>query len=242
MNLLYRLVLIRLLTTTTIVGIFVEIGYYPGVSNIFCGYQYGMYRIDIIPKQKCYKNKVSPYPYVDAFGNINWNLTDPRIFKGNSVDRGESPWTVLIKYDGQLTLKASYCTGVLISRKWVMTAARCNFAFGQYGSNRFPRVHVFIGDSQSREKGMRLRVQLHHIWRHPKYNPFIDFDGNDIALYRLPDKIEINTYKGFNYPIMINTICLPSNHTVFNEELELTTMAGWGEIFTTKHVNKETDQ
>ena len=47
------------------------------------------------------------------------HFTDTEIYNGQSADRGEWPWSVLVKIDN------SICGGVLMSKQYVLTVASC---------------------------------------------------------------------------------------------------------------------
>ncbi|CAG2104081.1 unnamed protein product [Medioppia subpectinata] len=157
-----------------------------------------------------------------------------QVYAGSDAEFAESPYTVFIKYDTPGKVGASGCTGSIINKRWILTAAHCNYNFTTL-SNIFSRVRVFVGDNQHPEGGLSIRVELVHIFRHGVFNS--GFKLYDIALYKLNDDIDINgSIKSVHYKA--NTVCLPQYsdwNYGRNTDREMATGFGWGQLYSTNN-------
>ncbi|XP_054161446.1 chymotrypsin-like protease CTRL-1 [Oppia nitens] len=152
-------------------SMFVKIGDYPGVTTDYCGYTYGVQQITLKPQLRCFNHDVKDIQIVDSFGvkYFKPNLsTDYRIYGGRNVEPGESPWTVFIKYDNLFNTNLfSFCTGSIINKRWIITAAHCNSGTGN--KPVYPRIRVFVGNGEHREDRTIHLVSIDKIYRHPSF-------------------------------------------------------------------------
>uniref|UniRef100_A0A8C6YHJ5 Uncharacterized protein n=1 Tax=Naja naja TaxID=35670 RepID=A0A8C6YHJ5_NAJNA len=95
--------------------------------------------------------------------------------------KGEVPWQIyMFSFDGK-----GFCEGVLISDKWVITAAHCleytphTVAAGEYDTSAF-------------EHSEQLR-QILRVYQHPSYNKTSKYE-NDLALLELSAPLVLNKY------------------------------------------------
>jgi trypsin len=135
-----------------------------------------------------------------------------KIIGGVEAAPGAWPWIAALLYaDVSNTYSAQYCSGVLIEKSWVLTAAHCvqgmsandiQIAVGAYDLNNF------IGS----------RTPVKRIVVHPQYNSLSLH--NDIALIEL------------SYPSYIQKISLFSGQSIDNTPPSLlgriVTVLGWG--------------
>jgi len=131
-----------------------------------------------------------------------------RIVGGHEAAENEWPWQVALFIDD-----AWFCGGSIISDEYIMTAAHC--ADGASYFNILAGAHDVRADSEPH----RVEITSYEGFTHPAWDP--NTLSNDIALVRLPEKIEFNDY--------IRPACLPPAEDESNEYVgELTTPVGWG--------------
>merc|ERR1712147_7105 len=146
--------------------------------------------------------------FAEECGLENPNGIEDRIVGGHEAAHHEWPWQVALFIDD-----AWFCGGSLISDEGGMTAAHC-----ADGASYFD---IMAGAHNVRASSEPHRVEI------TSYEGFTrpDWDSStlegDIALVRLPEKIEFNDY--------IRPACLPPAEDESNEYVgELTTPVGWG--------------
>jgi len=131
-----------------------------------------------------------------------------RIVGGHEAAENEWPWQVALFIDD-----AWFCGGSIISDEYIMTAAHC--ADGASYFNILAGAHDVRADSEPH----RVEITSYEGFTHPEWDP--NTLSNDIALVRLPEKIEFNDF--------IRPACLPPAEDESNEYVgELTTPVGWG--------------
>merc|ERR1719228_453290 len=131
-----------------------------------------------------------------------------KIVGGHEAAEHQWPWQVALFIDD-----AWFCGGSLISDEWVLTAGHC-----VYQANYFD---VLAGAHNVRASSEPHRVEItsYEGFTNQVYNPDTLF--NDIALIKLPSKIEFNDY--------IRPACLPKHSDQGNTyDGALTTPVGWG--------------
>ncbi|KAL3286006.1 hypothetical protein HHI36_000520 [Cryptolaemus montrouzieri] len=152
-----------------------------------------------------------------------------RILGGETADLDEFPWLALIKSRDRLHKYP--CGGVLISARYVLTAAHC-LSEGQ--ANRIVAVRlgeynkdsdedcIFTGFTKLCLQSPPINVGVERIIVHERYEPR-DLDAkNDIALIRLKKEVTYTDY--------IKPICLPvtENERYESYDGQNLTVAGWG--------------
>merc|ERR1712050_331712 len=131
-----------------------------------------------------------------------------RIVGGHEAEEHQWPWQVALFIDD-----AWFCGGSLITDEYVMTAAHC--ADGASYFNILAGAHNVRASSEPH----RVEITSYEGFTHPGWDP--NTLDNDIALVRLPEKIEFNDY--------IRPACLPPSEDENNGYVgELTTPVGWG--------------
>ncbi|XP_051852204.1 complement C2 [Antechinus flavipes] len=113
----------------------------------------------------------------------------------NASFQERTPWHVIIKPSSKET-----CRGALISNQWVLTAAHCF-----HTNNNTKLWRVIVGDPKSK-RGREMQIDQ---WFIPEeYNVYAkkeqgisEFYGNDIALVKLTEKVEMSSHA--------RPICLP---------------------------------
>jgi len=131
-----------------------------------------------------------------------------RIVGGHEAGENQWPWQVALFIDD-----AWFCGGSLISDEYVMTAGHC--AEGASYFNIMAGAH----DVRASSEPHRVEITSYEGFTHPNWDP--QNLENDIALVRLPEKIEFNEY--------IRPACLPPAADESNGYVgELTTPVGWG--------------
>jgi len=140
-----------------------------------------------------------------------------RIVGGQATEVNEYPWITLLNIvrNG----KSYRCGGSLIASEWVVTAAHCVFHENQVASGSM--ITVILGEhdttTQLESKIPRKEVKVTKVIPHDVQ---LDLE-NDIALLKLAEKIDLNTY---------TPVCLPKSGDDFTGKTALT--YGWGRVST----------
>lgn len=136
-----------------------------------------------------------------------------RIFGGTRAEKGNFPWQVYFDYPRG--------SGVLISDRWVMTAAHVLEGYEQ--PNMFAGV-INVGRESLYWEAKQLIPEasfIHPDWKKHPIDTRTDFD-NDIALVKLRDPVKM----GPN----ISPLCLPAKSPEYElQEGTLGYIAGWGQ-------------
>ncbi|XP_050315720.1 serine protease filzig isoform X2 [Anthonomus grandis grandis] len=142
-------------------------------------------------------------------------LRSGRIVGGKGAVFGEFPWQVLVRESTWLGLfTKNKCGGVLISDKYVITAAHCQpgflaslvAVFGEYDIS---------GNLESRKPVSR---NVKRVIVHRKYDP-ATFE-NDLALLELESPVKFDAH--------IIPICLPPDNMDYTKRMA--TVTGWGRL------------
>nr|XP_058922086.1 transmembrane protease serine 11D [Kogia breviceps] len=113
-------------------------------------------------------------------------LSDERIIGGTKAKEGDWPWQVSLQWSNH-----HYCGGVLISNRWILTAAHC---FTRHSDTLLWTVTFGISTTSPKER-RRIRTILIH----NNYKP--ETHENDIALLHLDREVTFNRN--------IHVVCLP---------------------------------
>ncbi|XP_050092155.1 CLIP domain-containing serine protease 14D-like [Anopheles aquasalis] len=169
-------------------------------------------------------------------GTVNDELCgiqmDNRIVGGSRAFLDQFPWMALMQYqDHRKGRKLFACGGVLLNRKFVLSAAHC-FVRLQAGME-FIKVRIGEWDTQSEidceedggETYCAPAVQdfgYERLIVHERYTGNYADRANDIALIKLKGTVEYNEY--------VRPICLPEPTTEDKEKLYIGNVwaAGWG--------------
>ncbi|KAK7805530.1 hypothetical protein U0070_023133 [Myodes glareolus] len=127
------------------------------------------------------------------------NRNGDRIIDGYPCEKGSHPWQVALLRGDQL-----HCGGVLVSERWVLTAAHC----------KMRQYMVHLGSDKIGDKSAQ-RIKATRSFRHPGYST--KTHANDIMLVRLdkPVKMSSNVQK-----VNIPSRCEPPGTSC--------TVSGWG--------------
>ncbi|CAG9565382.1 unnamed protein product [Danaus chrysippus] len=157
--------------------------------------------------------------------------TNDRIVGGQQADLDEHPWMVLIKYE--IPKGSTFaCGGVLISSRYVLTAAHCVKGSDLPMNWRLKQVRLGEWNLATKMDCVRddcspepLDINIEEIIPHEDYDPDKG-QQNDIALLRLARDVAFNDF--------VRPICLPVNSALKRSTFENIDMevAGWGKTET----------
>ncbi|CAH2257133.1 CLIP domain-containing serine protease 2-like [Pararge aegeria] len=160
-------------------------------------------------------------------------MNNDRIYGGNLTEIDEHPWMALIKYQ-KLDGTGFYCGGVLISSRYVLTAAHCVKGADLPESWSVSEVRLGEWDTSSSIDCQRpddcspppLDVPIEEVIAHEGYVPTDEHQQNDIALLRLAYDVQFNDF--------VKPICLPTDPSLRRKTFEGDDMevAGWGKTET----------
>ncbi|XP_050675358.1 CLIP domain-containing serine protease HP8-like [Leptidea sinapis] len=170
------------------------------------------------------KNKLALLPNETICGVQN----SDRIFGGEITELDEHPWMALLQYSTPKGL-GFYCGGVLISSRYVLTAAHC-VSEGSFPDNyRLRKVRLGEWNLKTDEDCVMddctdapRDISIEKVIVHKGYATVESNQANDIALLRLKNEVHFTDF--------VRPICLPTTHdqlleTYENKELEV---VGWG--------------
>ncbi|KAK5647141.1 hypothetical protein RI129_002033 [Pyrocoelia pectoralis] len=142
-------------------------------------------------------------------------LKTARIVGGKGASFGEFPWQVLVRESTWLGLfTKNKCGGVLVSNRFVMTAAHCQPGF-------LASLVAVFGEhdiSGERESKRSLSRNVKRVIVHRNYDP-VTFE-NDLALLELEHPVLFDEH--------IVPICLPRDGEDFTGRMA--TVTGWGRL------------
>lgn len=166
-----------------------------------------------------------------------------RIYGGEKAELDEYPWMALLEYEKANRQHGFYCGGVLISKRYVLTASHC--IKGKDLPKSWKLVSVRLGeydldsdkDCVSNGFGKEIctdtpiDVPVEEQIPHEMYNPYDPNQYHDIALLRLSRDVKFTNY--------IRPICLPlaDNEKNQNYTGQKLTVAGWGKTETRSESN-----
>ncbi|CAG2117614.1 unnamed protein product [Medioppia subpectinata] len=191
-----------------------------GINDKNCGLKFTHETIDILYDTKCFHNSYSPLPVMDVYGSHLWrkqHRMTSRLMGGKGIARrGEAPWAVSIANTGRNRKPVEYfdieCSGVLIAKRWVLTAAECLIPQGKWYSQRLVKFGNY------KVKGVdEVKCEVNH-----NYYGVRRSDGVALCLLERDVKFEME-----GRHMLVNTVCLPESGQA-PAQTELTTMYGFG--------------
>lgn len=165
-----------------------------------------------------------------------------RIIGGTETDVDEFPWMALLEYTKPQNRKGFHCGGVLISRRYVVTASHC--VNGKDIPTTWALTGVRLGEHDlSTETDCittltgtdcnvpSIDVPITEKIPHEAYDPQSKNQANDIALLRLQYDVATTDF--------VKPICLPRQQQLraFNYDGIKLDVAGWGKTETVSQSN-----
>lgn len=142
-----------------------------------------------------------------------------RVVQGSVAKPGEYPWQASLRINSH-GKSAHWCGAVVISSKWVLTAAHC--------LEGYPKgAYVIVAGEYNidEDEGTEQQVYIEEYYLHDHFREGHKM-GNDIAMIKLKGN-------GFNLNQDIQPICLPDEASDYERELNCT-ISGFGTIQTGK--------
>merc|ERR1711935_1228428 len=142
-----------------------------------------------------------------------------RIVGGEESTAGKYPWIMSVNFGSTTGASPGGCAATLIAANWAITAAHC---ITESGSTTKDSLSLVLGEfdlssSSDSNDGKRKNVKLaldpivHESYKSPKP------DSNDIALLKLAENVDLNTY---------TPACLPASGTDYTGQNGR--VYGWG--------------
>ncbi|XP_054165822.1 serine protease 27-like [Oppia nitens] len=148
-----------------------------------------------------------------SYTNLKRRKRHRRIVGGTESHPGQWPWLVALHGGPE---EVFFCGGVLISERWVLTAAHC---IGNQTDVSGWTVNLGITRRTASPFSVRKRKVLSLI-KHPGFNPSANMYSSDIALILLDSSVDFDEF--------LRPICLPPSPTTRIPTGTRCTVIGWG--------------
>ncbi|CAG2176817.1 unnamed protein product, partial [Oppiella nova] len=136
-----------------------------------------------------------------------------RIVGGKESNPGQWPWLVALHGGPE---EVFFCGAVLISERWVLTAAHC---IGNQTDVKGWTVNLGVTRRTASPFSVRKRKVL-HLLKHPGFNPSANMYSSDVALILLDTAVDFDEF--------LRPVCLPPSPQTRLTTGTLCTVIGWG--------------
>ncbi|XP_059488930.1 phenoloxidase-activating factor 1-like [Neocloeon triangulifer] len=139
-----------------------------------------------------------PQAKISDSGNFSLSNAEGKILGGTPVAGIQYPWMVAILYDG-----SHICSGTLIARQWVMTAAHCVTFYAADGLPSVRRLRLWLG---SYDLSLSIKQEIRRVIRKvDRIYVHNEFEGNnyDVAIMKMNETVIFNA--------AIRPVCFPED-------------------------------
>ena len=149
------------------------------------------------------------------------------ILGGKNVKPGEFPYVAYISFYDRTTNKKSNCTGILIKKNWLLTAAHCLQDTDEYGTiiGKWEEIYVDINQTKISEINLIKRA-IPIIY--PKYDFLLNVK-DDIGLLYFDNYLAVKPVS-FPDPKVTLILANPENNLLNSPPPDVATVIGWGVI------------
>ncbi|KAF1380971.1 hypothetical protein PFLUV_G00169590 [Perca fluviatilis] len=137
----------------------------------------------------------------------------PSVINGMICPKGHCPWQALLTEHGNFS-----CGAIVLSRRWVLTAAHCVWA-------KPASIFNVTVNTTCVHEGTEQQRAVVKVLVHPGYNMSQHGHDSDVAMLRLQRPVKLGLY--------VVPVCLPARNSTFSHTLGTvrhSTVSGWGRL------------
>ncbi|XP_067329728.1 transmembrane protease serine 9 isoform X1 [Anolis sagrei] len=148
----------------------------------------------------------------DCGGRPALQAVQQRIVGGSQASRGEFPWQVSLRENGE-----HFCGAAVLGPTWLVSAAHCFNEFQDPGTWTAHAGNIWLSGSSGHGRGEGSQAPVARILRHPSYDA--DSADFDLALLQLSTPLGPSRF--------VQPVCLPAASHIFPAGRKCL-ISGWG--------------